>query len=50
MKGKNKDITDLLFKLYHEVTPEGRVLLDKFVNAIIFQLEVIRQAVDLEER
>ena len=49
MKKKEKDITDLLLKLYQEVTPRGKVVLDNLVDKIIFQLECVRMSLDLEE-
>ena len=46
---KNKDITDLLLKLYQEVTPEGKRILDKLVKRIICQLDVIQRTLKLNE-
>jgi len=49
MKNKKKDITDLFIELYKEVTPYGKELLDKVIDKIAFELQVIRQALDLEK-
>ena len=45
----NNDITDLLVELYSEVTPRGKITLNKLVDKIVFELESIRQSVDMEE-
>ena len=44
----NKDLTDLILELYKEVTPQGQILLDKLIDKIVFQLENIRQILDLQ--
>ena len=46
---KNKDITDLLLELYREVTPEGRRILDKLIEKIIFQLDFVQRTLSLNE-
>ena len=38
-----KDITNILLQLYQEVTPDGKILLDKLIDIIIEELEKIKQ-------
>ena len=42
-------LSDLIQKLYNEVTPEGKKILSELIDKIIFELDCIRQTADLEE-